>query len=346
MKNALAGILALGFLSSVLLDKAYGALSVKELKKRARGTGDKRTARLYRLAAYGDSLKVFLWLVGGSSAAGLIYMATDYAWWLALVVTLVLLWLVWLGRPLTRTDGLAWRAASLLAPPVAVLVEVLQPLLKRLSYLSRGLGRVRSHTGLYDKDDLLEFIDSQSRQVDNRMSDQDLKIVKGALTFGDKSVSSVMTPKSKVKMVIASDAIGPHLMDELHASGLGRFPVAKSNVKASEKEIVGTLYLNDLIGHPEGGRVRDVMKKPVYFINESQNLRQALAALIKSQTHLLVVVNNFEEYVGILTIEDVIEQVLGQKITDDFEGYDDKRLVAAVENKSEHDKHSTAEVVE
>ena len=155
-----------------------------------------------------------------------------------------------------------------------------------------------------------------------------------------------MTPRRLVKMVVASDPIGPVLMDELHDSGFSRFPVVKEASKTANPEIVGMLYMHDLVGHLEKGRVRDVMKKKVYFINETQSLKEALAAFIRTEHQLLVVVNNFEEIVGIITIEDVLEQILGEKIVDEFDRYDDMRAVAGKEAEEGHDKHSEAEVVE
>ena len=334
MKLILNVVLILVFLGSVLLDKAYRAVDVKELKRRARGSGDGKSARIYKMAAYGRSLETFLWLVSGASAVALIIMAADYSWWLALLVVLAVLRLVWLGRPLDPSDNLGWSLAAMLAGPTAALVGLLQPILNLIPG-SPG-SPARYHTGVYEKDDLLQFIKRQNQQADNRISDQELQLALGALSFGDKPVAKVMTPKSKAKFVTASDSIGPHLMDELHGSGLASFPVVKDGSKASDKEVIGTLYLSDVVDRPEGGRVRDVMKSDVYFVNEQQSLQEALAIFLKKHSHMLVVVNNFEELTGVLTIEHVVEQMLGQKPDDGFEGYDDPRVVADIENRKHH----------
>ena len=88
------------------------------------------------------------------------------------------------------------------------------------------------------------------------------------------------------------------------------------------------------------------MKPDVYFINEEQDLRQALGVFLSSQSHLLIVVNSFEEFVGILSIEDVMEQILGQPIVDEFEQYDELRAVAGLDAKAPRTEHSSSEVVE
>jgi CBS domain containing-hemolysin-like protein len=71
------------------------------------------------------------------------------------------------------------------------------------------------------------------------------------------------------------------------------------------------------------------MEKKVYYINQDQTLDHALAAFLKTRHHLFVVVNGYRETSGILTLEDVIETLLGREIVDEFDLYDDLRAVAA-----------------
>jgi CBS domain containing-hemolysin-like protein len=345
MKTALIVILVLLFLASVLLDKAYRTLSVKELRRRARAGKNKDTASIYKMAAYGDSLKVFLWLVGGFSAAALILKAADWAAWFGILVILLTSWLIIMNQRLS-VDGFLWKIASVLAVPTVSVLGFLQPVFSRLMRKARALKPVHVHTGLYDKEDLLELLNNQNSQIDNRVPEEDLKIAFGALTFGSKTVASVMTPRREIKLVAATDSVGPLLMDELYESGFSRFPVVSAPTKAANPEIIGTLYLRDLIHHEGSGKVKDLMKKKVYYINEAQTLRQAFDAFLKTQHHLLVVVNNFEEITGVITLEDVIEQIISEKIVGEFDHYEDMRTVAGMDAKTEHSKHSSSEVVE
>jgi CBS domain containing-hemolysin-like protein len=298
-------MLALGFLASVILDKACRTVSIKELKRRARGSKDKNTSSIYKLAAHGESLSLFLWLVGGACGAVLFVKIASTSAALAVLAVLVASWLVLSKRPL-KIDGWLWKLAAIISVPTLKLVSFLHPLLVRLSKFTSSLRPVHIHTGLYDKDDLLDLINSQNRQIDNRIPEEDLKITFGALTFGDKLVRNVMTPRREIKFAVATDAVGPLLMDELHASGFSRFPVLEAPTKEANPKIVGTLYLKDLLDHTDKGRVKDVMRKGAYYINESQSLRDALNAFLKSQRHLLIVVNNFEEISGVVSLEDVM----------------------------------------
>jgi CBS domain containing-hemolysin-like protein len=339
MKALVNLLLILLFLSTVLLDKAYRTLSVKELKRRAKTGKNKETSSIYKMASYGDSLKVFLWLLGGFSAAALILKAADWMAWFGVAVVLIMSWLA-LTDWRVRDDKFLWKVASILAVPTVSILHFLQPVFSRILRKARNLRPVHVHTGLYDKEDLLELLNNQNNQIDNRVPEEDLKIAFGALTFGNKTVASTMTPRREIKLVAATDSVGPLLMDELYESGFSRFPVVSAPTKAANPEIIGTLYLRDLIHHEGSGKVKDVMKKKVYYINEAQTLRQAFDAFLKTQHHLLVVVNNFEEITGVITLEDVIEQIISEKIVGEFDHYEDMRTVAGMDAKTEHDKHT------
>jgi len=71
------------------------------------------------------------------------------------------------------------------------------------------------------------------------------------------------------------------------------------------------------------------MDSHVYYVNQDQTLDHALAAFIKTRHHLFIVVNGYRETAGILTLEDVMEALLGKEIVDEYDVHDDLRIVAA-----------------
>ena len=321
-----AVVLALLSLLLISLQKTYTHLPRPELKRRAQA-GDEFAALLYRVAGYGQSLQVLLWLLIGFSTAGFFVLAARaLPAWLALIVSLVLVWFGFVWLPNTRVTKLGSGLARLATPVLSWLLNWLHPLLNRIGSFTRKHHHIVVHTGLYQKEDLLKLLDKQHSQVDSRITDDELTIAKNALTFGDKLVRDVMTPRRVAKMVAASDTIGPVLMDELHADGHSRFPVYQDKTD----NIIGTLYLRDLVAAKAGGRVSDLMAKKVNYVQEEGSLDHVLQAFLKTKHHLFVVVNSFEEVVGIITIEDVLEQILGKPIMDEFDKYDDMRAVAAL----------------
>lgn len=336
-------LLALVFLKAVLLYKLYNSISALELKRLAKA-GDKRAGQLYKVANYEAGLDVLLWILGTASGAGLFIWSARTNWLLAAAVLVAAAFIIiWLPAP--RWNGWAGGLAALSAKYQAGLLSFLNPLLSRIGTWLPPASRVHLHTGLYEKQDLLDLLNKQNTQSGNRIDESDLKIAFGAISFGDKLVRSVMTPRRKMRLVSAGEAVGPMLMDELHKTGHSRFPVVKeASAKNANPDIIGTLYLKDIISMDAGGKVKDYARKDVYFINEDSNLRQALAAFLKTHHHLLIVVNNFEEIVGVISMEDVFEQIIGRPINDEFDNYDSLRAVAANEAEVERKNHNETPV--
>ena len=333
------------FLLSVLLDKTLRSLPARELRRRARSRHDKRAAAIYKLSGYGRSSLFFLHLCGALSAGGLIVIAAWAAWWAGFLLAFLIVVLVWTSQALTPVVGWRLWLASVVAPLATVAVGLLQPVLGRLTAWLDRLSPKYPPTNLYEKEDLQELMKIQARLPDNRISVMELKTARGALGLSDKIVGDVMLPRHKIKWVAAGESIGPMIMDELHKSGQSRFPVVKEVIKAATPEVVGALYLKDLLGHLEDkGHIRDIMHPGANFINESQNLRSALDGFLKSGEYLLIVVNNFEEVVGVLTLEDTLEQIFGEKIADEFDRYSDARSVASRGGEQSGSQPTEAEV--
>ncbi len=349
--NLLAdSILALLVLISVSLQKTYSALPIKEVKRRAR-SGDKMAKLLFKAASYGHSLRTVLWIfLIAFSTLFFLNIARTAPTWFALSAIVTLLWIAYVWIPSTKVSKFSARLAGWLAPPLAFLLSYLHPLIDLVYRFIRRHRPIRIHTGLYDKEDLIRLIDQQAIQIDNRIDKNALEVARSALTFGDKLVRDFLTPKRIVKSVKADEAIGPVLMTELHDSGHSRFPV----YEGKQDNIIGTLYQHDLVRNKSTGTARSVMKKNVSFVHEEQSLFDALQAILKTRQHMLVVVNSFEEYVGIITMEDVIEQIIGKPILDEFDEYGDLRAVAARAALIEHKEHieakpttsETSEVIE
>lgn len=331
MKTLAILLLVLILLKCLLFYKTAKVLPLRELRRRARTSANKQTAALYKLLAFQTSLQIIILLLGAVSGAILFLLAAQVSGWLAAVLILAVSWLVLDDRFAITPGSWLWKISSYVAPVVVPAVGFLQPLLGRISGV---IGHPKIHSGVYEREDLLELLDRQKSQIDNRISQRELKSARSALTFGDKTVGAVMSPRKDVVWISRDEPIGPKLMDDLHKTGHNRFPVIAGSAKPTNPEVVGTLYLADLLNNLEKpGNVGDIMKRDAHFINESHNLEQALDGFLKSGQHLLIVVNNFEEVVGVLTLEDVLSQILGEKINDEFDRYHDKHAVAGADAK-------------
>lgn len=326
-------------LVSLALIKTYGHVPAKELKRLARA-GDEAAVLVYKPVAYGLSLQVMLWLLAGLTlAASMVLLADALPAWLAFLLAAVLIWIGFLWIPAGRLSKWGIWLARRVAPPIAWLLERVHPVTSRLSEFISKHRPVTIHTGLYQKSDVAELLTKQKEQPDNRILPGEIDLLLHALSFGDKLVLDVLVPKRAVVSVSAAETIGPKLMDELHKSGHSRFPV----YEAKRDNIVGILYLRDLIATKKTGNVSDIMKRRVTYVHEDFTLYQTLQAFIKTKQHLFLVVNGFEEFSGIITIEDVIEQMVGKVIVDEFDNYDDVRAVALKAAHQDHHKHEKAD---
>ncbi len=165
--------------------------------------------------------------------------------------------------------------------------------------------------------------------ADTDLSADELRIVKHALSFGDKTVHNIMTPRSVIASVKEEDVLSPLLLDELHQSGHSRFPV----LGVYGGEAVGILYIKDLVDLKSHSKVAELMHKPVHYVNETRELDHVLQAFLRTKQHMFLVVNSFAEITGLVTIEDIVEQILGKPIIDEFDKYDSMREVAEAKAK-------------
>lgn len=334
------GVLAAGItLLGVGLQRTYYYYPVRELKRRAR-KGDQLAQLLYRPVSYGVSLRVLLWsIITLSAAVAFVLLARAFAPWFAIAIIAVLLWIGYLWIPSHRLTYVSTTIARLISPGFTWLLNLLHPILQRVGEMAQRFRHTSLRTGLYEKEDLVNLLEYQKHLPENRIAKAEIDLLTHALTFGDRLVRDAYVPLRAVRLINEAEPIGPKLMDELYKSGYSRFPV----YKGEQNKIVGTLYMRDLVKKQAGGHVRDVARDDVFFVHEDFTLFQALQAFLKTKHHLFIVINSFEEFVGIITIEDILEQMIGKQIVDEFDKYDDLRAVAIATAKKEHDERAKTE---
>ena len=309
---------------AITLQKTYNSIPLKELKRRAQG-GDELAKLLHRAVAYGTSLGILLWLIVGLASGGFfVLLARSVPAWAAFMASLILLWFGFAWLPKSRPSVVGEHLTRWFTPLIAWLLRKSRPALGRLERFVNDRAHLNIHSDLYEKEDLLDLFKNQKKQLDNRITKEELRIATGALSFSDRSVSDVMTPRRMIKMVKSEDSIGPVLLSELHESGHSRFPV----YTGKQDNIVGILYLHDLLEIKDKRRVSELMKSRVYYVNEELKLGHDLQAISKTKHHMIVVLYHFLDVEGVISIEDILGQIIGQPIMDEFDKYEDLRAVA------------------
>lgn len=320
----LAAIFLILALGGVVVRKTYYYLPLRELKRQAEKQ-DPLAQKLYHTVSYGNSLRSLLWLyIGLTTAASLVILARVLPVWASLLVVGPLLWVAFSLIPATRLTSFGARLTSFVTPVIAWILNYTHPILSRSADMveRRYLGPI--HTKLFERDDLIDLIERQQQQNDSRIADDELEIAKRALSFSDYKVADILTARKKVKSVLAGDTIGPILIDEIHKAGQDYVLVHETK----KGPTTGTLKVNMLSIYSEGS-VSDIMSDKVYYLHESDSLSTALHAFYTTNQPVFLVVNNFEEFVGIVTVENLLDQLLGHVPGEDFDQYSDLQAVAA-----------------
>jgi len=137
-----------------------------------------------------------------------------------------------------------------------------------------------------------------------------LTMIEGVLQVAEMQVRDIMIPRSQM-IVVEHDAVLEDIMPILTESGHSRFPV----IGDSHDEMLGILLAKDLLSYFNNDElrafnVRDIVR-PVVFIPESKRLNVLLKEFRSSRNHMAVVVNEYGGVDGLVTIEDVLEQIVG-----------------------------------
>ncbi|HET8669844.1 MAG TPA: CBS domain-containing protein [Candidatus Saccharimonadales bacterium] len=317
-------ILVLLAVVALALQRLYSVVPVHELKRLAR-RGDPLAKTLYRPAAYGSSIRLFLWLViAGALPLGFLLAMPQ----LPAVVSfgalgvLVIVMLVWV--PSMRLTVRSAQFASFFSP---VMVGVMSRVHTPLKYIAEYINKYRDnmpHSLLYEKKDLIRLLDLQKEQIDNRIQKSELELVAKALIFGDRQASDVLQPRKEMQVVNADDHLGPVLLDQLHKSRQSAFLVYKDK----KENVIGSLSLRDAISAKQDVRVFDLIRHDLIYVHEDSTLRQVMDAFQCTGQQVAVVINRFEEFLGIITLEKLIQELMGEPQAVSM-SYEDRSAIAS-----------------
>jgi hemolysin (HlyC) family protein len=163
-----------------------------------------------------------------------------------------------------------------------------------------------------DREQLLELL--QSSYERNLMDADALAMIEGVLQVSELQARDIMVPRAQMDIVDINDA--PEVfLPKVIESGHSRFPV----VGESKDDIIGILLAKDLLRYYAGheSNVRDMLR-PAVFIPESKRLNVLLKDFRRARNHMAIVVDEYGGVAGLVTIEDVLEQIVGE-IEDEYD---------------------------
>ena len=165
------------------------------------------------------------------------------------------------------------------------------------------------------KEELLILL--QKSYQANLIDSDSLMMLEGVLGISDMQARDVMIPRSQVSFININDSIDVIIDTALHTAH-SRFPV----IDEDNNNVIGILLAKDLVrlNKEKDLDLRDILRPPVY-IPESKKLNVLLKEFRSNRNHIAIVVDEYAGIAGILTIEDVLEQIVGE-IEDEFD-YDE-----------------------
>lgn len=149
------------------------------------------------------------------------------------------------------------------------------------------------------------------------INESERNMIDGIIEFDDKVAKEIMTPRTETFLLEVNDSIKDNINTILE-EGFSRIPIYDNDID----NIVGVIYIKDLfakiiLNGIDNIKINEIMRKP-YFVPETKNIEKLFRDIQESKNYLAILVDEYGGFSGILTIEDLIEEVMGN-ITDEYD---------------------------
>jgi len=206
--------------------------------------------------------------------------------------------------------------ARLVIIPLYWLSILFTPIILMLNFIPKLTGKVRKKPKMTEEE-LLTFVEVVEEE--GGIEEDEKELIHNIFEFDDTSASEIMTPRADMYVINANEKLDP---EEVIRSGYTRIPVIEEDID----HVIGILNVKDLFMHQvtssAQAEARDVMREP-YFVPENKKLDNLLHEFKRRKQHMAVVVDEHGGVSGLITLEDALEEIVGEIIdeTDKFEAH-------------------------
>ena len=212
----------------------------------------------------------------------------------------------------------AVKNAEKIAYAMAQLLSFFEKLFYPITYVlilltNAIIGKENKDIPLITEEELRTAIEVSVKEGVLEKEERDL--LRNAFDFGDKTVSEIMIPRIDIVM-LSSDKSIKDALNLVVKKGHSRIPVYSKD----KNNIIGMIYSKDIlkaVAEGKRGRVKDLIR-PVLYVPESKKLDDLLREMKQNKTHLAIVVNEYGDVEGLVTMEDLIEELVGE-IDDEYD---------------------------
>jgi CBS domain containing-hemolysin-like protein len=267
-------------------------------------TGLKIVQMLIRFSAVGLLLQLVRW---GNSM--------DWAWWyyLSLLAGAMLLAILEWGASMSVVkDPEGWMLK--LSGGIRFINRIVSPLVTFLFLFTRDLEEAQKKLDQVSEEEIKSLVDESHE--DGILEKEERKMIHSVFRLDDTLTREIMVPRIDILTMEASVPF-PEAVKQFVESGFSRIPIYQEKVD----NIVGLLYAKDLLevagnGEYQGG-ISELMRS-VYFVPETKVINELLADMQKRRVHLAIVVDEYGGVAGMVTMEDIIEEIFGE-IQDEYD---------------------------
>lgn len=202
--------------------------------------------------------------------------------------------------------------ARFMARPLQVLMVVFTPLSKLLvnstSFMDKHLEKKKAEVSMDDLSAAVDIATDASTPLEEK------KMLKGIATFTEKEVSSVMKPRIDIVAVEQSTPFR-EMLEAVIQSGFSRIPVYEESLD----NVSGILYVKDLLPYLNAQTFEwKTLLRPAFFVPENRKINDLFQDFREKKIHIAIVVDEYGGTSGLITMEDVIEEIVGE-INDEFD---------------------------
>ncbi len=240
----------------------------------------------------------------------------------AAIAGLVSLLLVTFVRQSVRTVVLLSpeRWGVRLARPIVVIQSTFGPLAWLANLPARGALRLLRRSAdpavLDPAEELLGLLQPDAPGEDDDGLAEERRMMRGVLDMSNQTVRELMTPRTDLTALSTEASVGD-VMKVITESGFSRIPVYEESIDHS----VGIVYAKDLLAYVQSGEVMPSLidiSRPPYIVPETKRANELLADLRREQIHLAVAVDEYGGTAGVVTVEDLVEEIVGE-ISDEYD---------------------------
>jgi len=310
---ALALITLSAFFSG--LNLGLFTFDTQTLKRRAE-LGDKNAQKIYPLRLKGNQLLTTL-LLGNVTVNTIlaIFLGTIFQSVLAGFIATAIIFIFGEITPQAVFSRHALLFGGFAAPLVRIALFVFYPVAFPIAFiLDKVLGDELPR--MYSKSELMHIISEHEDSEHSPIDADEERILHGALKFSHRKVEEVMTPLEKVAMFDVEQRLTQAFIEEVAASGFSRYPIYQKK----RTNIIGILYTKDLLVEDENIAIKDTeeaFESKFLKVKTYDLLDGVLARMLKQKRHLAIVYSKDDTCVGVITLEDIIEEILQFEIQDE-----------------------------